>query len=217
MTKFENQGFRENVPLDQLEVMYTRMLEHKCTLWEVTYTFKPKCFKNIMECRKKAMRLAAYQVYNTHPEMAILTHELHENGWSHVHGIVAYDPEEDSHQCLKPEYAPKNPLGRSTVYPCRVEPYRQVKSKTPFGDLYQDWDNHLEYIIKDQQLNKNKLITYNIIFSTELINLTAIKKVNIKSNIKDIKKELISKLEDVAYLENLISLLRVETDGLQKT
>jgi len=126
----------------------------------VTITFKRTGFKNIGECRKLAIHLSKGHIEDTEPECFIITHELHEDGWSHVHGIVAYDKDLDSKDCLKTK---SRTIGIVSVYPLRDTPYKQVKPG-PFGIININWENHFEYIIKDQLLNNKKLKDLNYIY-----------------------------------------------------
>lgn len=155
-----------NVSHSEMLSVYAEMLDRELRMYEVVFTFKQdaRYFKNVAECKKRAISIAKDRMLDTDPELGILTHELTEKGWSHIHAIIAYEEDNDSSSCLKGSNW-REPLGIVSVYKCRTEEYEQVKPG-PFNmEIVHKWDNHFDYIIKDQNINKGKLKDLNLIYN----------------------------------------------------
>lgn len=159
-------GYEHNVGYSKLEEVYTSLKQNvELRLYEVTFTFIRQRCKNITECKRRAMGAAIARAKGTDPEHIILVQELHADGWPHVHGIVAYKNDLDSHECLKTNSSRWDIIGRSTVYDCRNDPYI-VRKPVPFGGVVEyTWDHHLQYICKDLVSNKNVIKDLTYVYS----------------------------------------------------
>lgn len=184
----ESKGFLHNEPVSTLRDVYNYM----CTVddwvkYEVTVTFKRTGFDNIAQCRKTSMAIASAHIITTEPECFIMTHELHQKGWSHYHAIVAYPKDLDSSDCLKTK---DKHIGIVTVYQLRQTEYIQYK-KGPFGTVEIHWENNFEYIIKDQLINKNKLKDMNYLFMKISYDKYQLKKRDKNYQLKRLNKKIL--------------------------
>lgn len=159
-------GTYSNATKEQLSAVYEFMQRiPNVTASEVTFTVAPSRCKDVQDIKKRIMTLVERRIKDT-PGLVgfIITRENHKNGWPHVHGIVWYESDNNNAMQLgegrvwsqldgPDELSPNrktrfgykfNELGKSQLYPLRINEYEINNNK---------WKNWFEYILKDQEIN----------------------------------------------------------------